>query len=258
MTFESYFHAPCWLCVRASALQNYTIFDFILLAVALFLLPVQSVITGRKLAVAETSQRALLRRYALTLFRGAAIAVYVIALWRWSGRSFGLLGLRAPTDLRSQAGFILDIVVAAVFTFQHLRLKNFSPQTVAKLQEAFKSKRIVPRNRAEFSLFSAVALIGSVWEELLFRGFLIWFFSAIVGLAGAIVCSVIVFGLAHAYQGWRNILRTALMGAVFAVGYVATRSLWWVIVAHAIMNIMGGLFGLRVARLAARTSDTPA
>ncbi|MGH9529626.1 MAG: CPBP family intramembrane glutamic endopeptidase [Terriglobales bacterium] len=258
MSLESYFHAPCWLCVRASAMQNYTIFDFILLAIALFLIPAQSVISGRKLSGAEPSKRALLRRYAITLVRGIAITVYVIALWRFTGRSFGLLGLSAPTDFSSQIGFILDIVLVAFFAIRHHRLGKLSAQQLAKLQKGFKNIRVVPRNSTEFSLFCAVAVIGSVWEELLFRGFLIWFFSPVVGLVGAVACSAIIFGLAHTYQGWRNIVGTALAGVVFAIGYVATRSLWWLIVAHAIMDILGGLYGLRVAMQSARTSDTTA
>ncbi len=36
--------------------------------------------------------------------------------------------------------------------------------------------------------------------------------------------SAILFGLAHAYQGWRNILRTAVIGMVFAIACVVTRS----------------------------------
>jgi membrane protease YdiL (CAAX protease family) len=258
MPLESYFHAPCGLCFRPSALQNYTILDFILLAIALLIIPAQSVISGRKLSKGEPSHRALLRRYAITLVRGIAIAMYVIALWRLTSRSFGLLGLSAPADLSSQIGFMLDIALLAFFAIRHLRLGKLSAQHLAKLQKGFKSVRVVPRNSAEFSLFCAVAATAGVWEELLYRGFLIWFFIPVVGLVGAVACSAIIFGLAHTYQGWRNIVGTALAGAVFAIGYVATRSLWWLIVAHAIMDILGGLYGLRVAMRSVSTSDTTA
>jgi CAAX protease family protein len=250
---ESFFHAPCWLCVRTVATQNYTLFDFILVAVALFLMPAYSIISGRKLA--ELSQSALLRRYASILVRGIAIVVYVIVLWRLTSRPFGLLGLSAPTDLGSHIGLVLDIVLMAVLAIEYLRLGKIPPHRLAKLQERIKGYRIMPRSSAEFSLFVAVAVMAGIWEELLFRGFLIWFFSPVVGLVGAIACSALVFGLGHAYQGWRNIVRTALIGAALAIGYVATRSLWWLIVAHAIMDIFGGFFGRRVAALSAKTSD---
>jgi membrane protease YdiL (CAAX protease family) len=255
---ESHFQAPCWLCFRAFSAQNYTAYDLTLLVLALFLIPAQSIMFGRKLAEAELSQSALLRRYAITLVRGIAIIAYIITLWRLNGRSFRLLGLGAPTNLGSHIGFILDLVLAAFFAIQYLRLGTLSPQQLAKFQEAMKSQKIAPRNSAEFSAFCFLAVIGSTSEELLFRGFLIWFFSPVVGLVGAIACSAIVFGVAHAYQGWRNVVSTALAGAIFAVAYVATGSLWWLIIAHILMNIRGGLLGLRVTTQSPKTYDATA
>jgi membrane protease YdiL (CAAX protease family) len=256
MPSELYFHAPCWLCVRAGAAGHDTIFDFVLVGVALVLLPVRSVVTGRKLARAELSQTGLLRRYVSILVQGIAIAVCVIGVWEWIGRSFELLGLGALTDAGSKVGFAIDGVLLAALVVEHLRLGKFSRQKVAQLQERMKSNKIIPRNVAEFSVFCAVAVTAGIWEELLFRGFLIWFFIPVVGIVGAIVCSAIFFGLGHAYQGWRNMVRTGLVGAAIAIFYVATRSLWWLIGAHAMMDILGGLFGLRLAMLSARTEDT--
>ncbi len=99
------------------------------------------------------------------------------------------------------------------------------------------SDRILPQTRGEHLLFIAMATIGSSCEELVYRGFLIWFFSPIAGLAGAILISSIAFGLAHAYLGRLAMVRTGGVGVVLGVAYVLSRSLWWLMLAHILLNL---------------------
>lgn len=52
----------------------------------------------------------------------------------------------------------------------------------------------------------------------------------------AIITSI-VFGLAHAYQGWKGILITGVMGFAFARLYIAYESLWIPIILHIIIDL---------------------
>jgi membrane protease YdiL (CAAX protease family) len=110
----------------------------------------------------------------------------------------------------------------------------------------------------ELAVFVPVAITAGVWEELLYRGFLIWFLAPTTGLAGAVLISSAIFGLGHAYQGWRGVLTTALVGLIFAVLYVASGSLWWLMLAHAIVDIYGGIAAFRIAALFRRAEPATA
>jgi membrane protease YdiL (CAAX protease family) len=50
-----------------------------------------------------------------------------------------------------------------------------------------------------------------------------------------------MFGLLHAYQGWLGMVRTAVLGMVFATSFLVTGTLWPVIIAHAALDVLGGL-----------------
>ena len=101
---------------------------------------------------------------------------------------------------------------------------------------------VAPRNDLE-------AQVAGIWEELLFRGFLIWFLAPYAGVVGAVAISTLAFGLGHAYQGWRGIPRTGVIGLILAAAYVAGGSLWWVMAAHALLDLYGGLLAWRISRM---------
>jgi membrane protease YdiL (CAAX protease family) len=63
---------------------------------------------------------------------------------------------------------------------------------------------------------------------------------------------VIVFGLAHAYQGWVGVLATTVVGAVFAGLYLSTGELWIVMAAHVVLDLLGLVVRPTLARLARR------
>jgi len=59
---------------------------------------------------------------------------------------------------------------------------------------------------------------------------------------GAALLSSTLFGLLHAYQGWLGIVRTAALGFVLAASFIITGALWPAILAHAILDVMAGVF----------------
>jgi CAAX protease family protein len=87
-----------------------------------------------------------------------------------------------------------------------------------------------------------MALVGSVTEEILYRGFL----TLLAGLWGAVLISSIAFGLGHIYQGWMGVVRTSCIGLAFGVAYALTNSLWWLMLAHTMFKSFGGLVAWRL------------
>lgn len=114
---------------------------------------------------------------------------------------------------------------------------------------------MLPHTRKEFGGFVALSLTAGFCEEFIFRGYLIWAFQASLGAWGAAALSSVAFGLAHAYQGARGILSTAIVGALLAVLVLLTGSLWPAIVVHALLDIGQGWVAWLVLR---RAGNQPA
>lgn len=100
---------------------------------------------------------------------------------------------------------------------------------------------IMPNTIKERNWFVlGVSLSAGICEELLFRGFLIHYLQADLGVVAAVLISSLLFGLFHFYQGWQGVLKTALVGLFLALVYLWTGSLWIVIVLHFVYDAFAG------------------
>jgi membrane protease YdiL (CAAX protease family) len=102
-----------------------------------------------------------------------------------------------------------------------------------------KVKELLPHTPQERRLWLLVSITAGVCEEIVFRGFLPWYFLTLGTFFGlqssllvALVLSSILFGFAHIYQGWKGVVGTGLLGALFAYLYVTTGSLILPIALH--------------------------
>jgi len=231
-----------------AALSAYTPLDLVLVFFAAIIVPAQSALSVRTLARTPRSELHMVRCYWLVIARAVMLSALVLFDWHWAGRPLSTLGLDIPIGLWGRAGFAVDAAIV-LYAAYSLLLRKPSAERVASMRQRLDEMRIVPQTRAEFLLFPVMAIVASPFEELLFRGFLIWFFAGFAGLWGAVLVTSLLFGLGHAYQGWFGILRTGLIGLAFGIAYALTHSLWWLMAAHAIFNIFGGLFAWRLARL---------
>jgi hypothetical protein len=96
----------------------------------------------------------------------------------------------------------------------------------------------------KYLLLLALALVfGGVLEEVIFRGFVIGWGTALLGERAAIwlmLLSAVIFGLAHFYQGWLGVLTTGLVG--LALGWIYLRGgrvLLPAILVHMLINFVG-------------------
>lgn len=231
-----------------SLLAGRTGLDLLLLFFAVVLMPALSAFTGWQIARKPAEQRNLVSRYWQTLIRGWLVAVVVLAVWYRTGRPLGMLGLDWPIGPRGLWRFAVDGLLVVASAMQMTRLPQIARKSPDKAKVVLKRLKITPRTKAQLAVFLAVAVTAGVWEELLYRGFLMWFLMP-DGVAVAVIGSSLVFGLGHAYQGARGMLVTAGVGLVFALAYAATASLWWLMLAHALVDIHGGIAAYRLHRL---------
>jgi uncharacterized protein len=139
-------------------------------------------------------------------------------------------------------------VVAAILLPRVWRAK---PETLAAALGRMRG--LAPTLSWEMVAFALVCLTAGVCEELLYRGWLVNLLRVATGSVWiAVSVGSVAFGLGHAYQGVRGMLRTGFIGLQLAVLYIAIGSLVPGQVLHAAVDLVGGFaMAVAAARLAA-------
>jgi len=97
---------------------------------------------------------------------------------------------------------------------------------------------LVPRTTRERAVAAGVAVTGGVFGELLYRGLFIALVAGTgVPLWAAAVLSVVLFSVAHLYQGWWGLLSAGTSGTLFTVLYLGTGSIWVPILVHVALDL---------------------
>jgi uncharacterized protein len=114
----------------------------------------------------------------------------------------------------------------------HLLLGASSAKTVDSL---------LPRSWLEVVLWVATSITAGFCEENAFRGYLQRQFHGLSGSMGmAIAGQGVVFGLFHAYQGWKNVIVISVLGVLFGLLAGWRRNLRANIVVHAWADVWSG------------------
>ena len=98
----------------------------------------------------------------------------------------------------------------------------------------------LPHTNRELRSFYGVSITAGIVEEIVYRGFVLWYLALVMPLWAAVVVSSVAFGLGHSYQGTSGVARVTAVGLAFGVFYVFTGSIWLPILAHAIVDVLQG------------------
>jgi membrane protease YdiL (CAAX protease family) len=221
--------------------------DTILLIALVVLAPAYSYYAGRRIAAGTMPNRTL--AYARTMLSWWLIVLAMAMIWVRFQRPAAALGLTVPHDERSLAGTILCVLALAYVNGQWRVVRAMPPERLAAVRRSFgRTIAVLPHTPAEYRLFLAVSITAGICEELLFRGYFFAMTSPWLTLGGAALFSAFVFGLGHAYQGVRGVIKTTIAGLVLGAVYVGTGSLVWSMVLHALIDVQGGTVGYRILR----------
>jgi uncharacterized protein len=207
-----------------------------------------------KLAAGAEGVRA--RMYAYTMAEEWFFVLLVVLGWRHLDRPFADLGLAAPGGWGFWAGAAVVLAAAGFLAWQTDRVRR-SAEAQAQVQKQFDaaSAEMIPRTGDERRWYVLVSLTAGFCEELLFRGYLIFYLSAWMPLWTAALASSALFGFAHAYLGVSGVVRAAGLGLVFAALYLISGTLWLPIVLHVVVDITSGLTGSAALARAPATPD---
>jgi membrane protease YdiL (CAAX protease family) len=113
---------------------------------------------------------------------------------------------------------------------------------VLGLEESDLLTELIPRTGREKRSFALLSLAAGVFEEVVYRGYLIAVLAPIFsGPWSAALASSLAFSLLHAYQGPVGIVRSGLMGFLFAAAFILYGSLWPLIAVHVAVDLFSGL-----------------
>ncbi len=186
----------------------------------------------------------LLREYNDTLFILWCGAILVLVVWFWSGRTFLDLGVFFDLSTANLIGWAFVVAVSLVLVAQVVQVSR-NPDAAEIIRNHLKDEpgvmRILPKTPQEYSRFKFLAVTAGITEEIIFRAYLIWFFSLWLPVWWAALCALVVFVGAHLYQeSVRSLIKVAAVGAVVTAIYILSGSLLTVIVLHAVIDLTSG------------------
>jgi uncharacterized protein len=179
---------------------------------------------------------ARVRFYRRTVLRQLGFIAAVVGFWLVSDVPRAWLGLVLPEQLATTMGatIVLGLVIlASIRAFRTVGSKQLTRLLAA-------AGAIVPRTDLERRWFALLAVGAGVSEELLTRGFLIfylWQYLQGLHVAWTVLASAAIFGFCHLYQGWRYVLGTGLLGVGLAWYYLSTGSLLGPMILHAALDL---------------------
>lgn len=223
-----------------------TLADHAFALLLVLFLPLHGMREWRGLVAADAAghPRARLDEYRHTILLEWGLVAVLLGLWLAAGRPLPLLGLALPGGWRLLWGAGATALLLALLWVQWRTVRDGGPETLDALRRQVGSVApLLPRTPAEHRGFRWLALTAGTAEELLYRGFLLWYFAALLGPWPGTVAAVLAFAAGHAYQGIAGVLKTGTVGALLTGIYIASGSLLWPMIVHCAIDLQGGAFG---------------
>lgn len=170
----------------------------------------------------------------------SALALWIIgtAAWAVGTRTGGAhaVGLRAmgPGSMVSWTVVLTAGGLGIIELFRRIGL-------ALGLTESRTLLALMPRTPEERGAFVVLSLAAGVGEEVAYRGYALGVLVPVIGAPVAVAVTSVVFGLMHLYQGRLGVVRTTLMGAMMAWGFLASGSLLPVMAAHVLIDVLAGI-----------------
>ena len=156
-----------------------------------------------------------------------------IVLWR---SEVGFSAYVPKTRHRARS-LLWDVLTATLLSGV---LLSISPIVISFLGKTgwTSTESMLPRGEIETVAWVVMAISAGVSEEAVFRGYLQrqiseWTGLSCLGIAG----QAVIFGLCHAYQGWKNVFLIVVWGFIFGVAAFWRKGLRGNMIAHAALDI---------------------
>ena len=180
--------------------------------------------------------------YAIPIYLTALGMDWLLLFYCWAGvhRHGGKLWDLAGGRWKNWRDVLTDFAIVLPFWAVwegaaygvHLLLGSGSAKSVDSL---------LPQSLVEVLVWIATCVTAGICEEMAFRGYLQRQFHALTGsVAWAIVLQALVFGIAHGYQGWRNVVVIIVLGVLYGALAAWRKNLRANMISHAWADVWEG------------------
>jgi uncharacterized protein len=207
------------------------VFAHLLAAYATLVAPLLSYRKVRQLRRADSTPDKT-RLYRHTVSMQAAVSASVAGLWLLGGLPAASLGLVAPRSWWISVCLGGGIISYFVYVAIRQRRKG---QELRDRMRARGGAKMLPDTMNELRWFAVMCIASGIAEESVYRGFLYFYISLYfphINAPELVLLTSLVFGIEHAYQGWRGIASTAVAGLIFGTLYTISGSLLLPAVVH--------------------------
>ncbi|MBB3868691.1 CPBP family intramembrane metalloprotease [Parageobacillus toebii NBRC 107807] len=187
------------------------------------------------------------------------VTVGIIALyWRMTHRDFQDLGfINNLADIKDfLLGFLVSLLFALIINF--IIIMNVKSIKKKLYQQLEIIEFMLPEDFKERMLFVLVALTAGFCEEVMFRGFMFYYLKELpfhIPLFVIAMITSIIFGTAHLYQGWKNVIGTGLMGFSLACLYIYFGTIWVPMIIHIIIDLRVAILPSKIKVKEAKQMD---
>ena len=238
-------------------MHKLTLFDHAFVLIVLIAFPAYSILTVEKVyaQLRRGGERVPIYREIIGSWSGFGLLLLV--LWISFDRPWPELGFRLPDWQPMLFGLLISAGVIALIVLP-IRAMALSPERGNQLDELMGDVGLLmPRTGLERRWFLGVSFNAGVTEEVIFRGYLIWYLGHMFGLLTAAAIAALWFALAHAYQGLKQIPGILTVSVVAVFLYIYTESLLVPMVFHFVLDALQGHYvTIRHQRKRAQ-SDSP-
>jgi membrane protease YdiL (CAAX protease family) len=168
----------------------------------------------------------------------------------WHGSwSAADLGMEFPLPAAGKWELLISLMLLAGLQLAAVLTERRQDETQrAALAAKLGEHKFLPRTHKEFWIFALLALcMGAGWE-LLYRGFLLHVLVPEIGTGWAVVLSALAYGLAHGYQNPKQLIGSVVSALLFAIGFAVTHSLWWLMLFHVGLPLLGAHSSVKAAK----------
>jgi membrane protease YdiL (CAAX protease family) len=212
---------------------------FILIAIALPIYSYRSWQSFKK-HLARKRPFALRNGYVETIAIQWSFAIFMIFWWIYTDKDFGDVGIALVLNFKTYISLAITLLGVVFLAAQLIQIKNLKeiPDSLKKQIEPIAD--LIPETVVERKLFVAVAITAGLVEELLYRGFLIWYLNSYLHWVIAALLSVLIFGFAHTYQGKSGLLKAIIVSIIFLGLYLWSGSLIGPMILHVVLDLTSG------------------
>lgn len=196
--------------------------------------------------------------YLSTCFSLFVMAFIVVGVWLLFKRPLTGLGFALPVETSSWWWIVL------VFVALYVADTGIAMATVAnrgKTITRWKERTpFMPSQQSELPLYFLMCFCAGVFEEIIFRGFLVtyclYLFSAWHNPElWAIILPAVVFSVAHYYQGSKAVIKILVFSLLFAFIFIRSGSLLIVMLLHFIIDAVGGMLTMHYLKEDEKPND---